>query len=74
MNAQLSLYADTIRFGCSADVRLISLNSEVSFSSPSMMKVPLKILCRQCSELTCENPNTSESVSFRPSFFSNPSR
>ena len=29
-----------------------------------MMNVPLNILWRQCSELTCENPNTSESVNF----------
>ena len=29
-----------------------------------MINVPLNILWRQCSELTCENPNTSESVNF----------
>ena len=29
-----------------------------------MMNVPLNILWRQCSELTCENPKTSESVNF----------
>ena len=34
-----------------------------------MMKVPPKILWRQCSELTCEKPNTSLSVSLRPSFW-----
>ncbi len=31
-----------------------------------MTKVPLNILCRQCSEFTWLNPNTSESVSFLP--------
>ena len=34
------------------------LNKELSFSCPSMIKTPLNILCRQCSELTWENPNT----------------
>ena len=33
------------------------------------MNVPLNILCRQCSELTCEKPNTSESVKFILIFF-----
>ena len=52
----------------------MSLKSESSFSSPSMMNVPLNILWRQCSELTCEKPNTSESVSGRPSRLLRPSR
>ena len=39
-----------------------------------IMNVPLNILCRQCSELTCEKPNTSESVKFLLIFFDNFSR
>ena len=52
MNAQLSLYAETILPGLTADVFFISLNRDDSFSTPSMMNLPLNILCRQCSELT----------------------
>ena len=44
------------------------LNREDFFSLPLIMNVPLKILCLQCSELTCEKPNTSESVKGRPIF------
>jgi len=43
-NEQLSLYAETILFGLVAVVFLMSLKSESSFSSPSMMNVPLNIL------------------------------
>ena len=39
-----------------------SVNRLSSFSFPSIIKFPLNILCRQCSEFTCENPKTSESV------------
>ena len=39
-----------------------------------MTKVPLKILCLQCSEFTCEKPKTSESVSFRSIFLETPSK
>ena len=67
IKATLSLYADTKLSACFLDVFLMSANNESSFSVPSMWNAPLKILCRQCSELTCENPNTSESVSGRPS-------
>src|SRR5690606_12080234 len=42
--ATLSLYAETISFGFSADVFLISLNREEGISLPSISKVPLKIL------------------------------
>ena len=40
----------------------------ILFLSPSIIKVPLNILCRQCSEFTCENPKISLSVRFRPIF------
>src|SRR5690606_41755662 len=66
MKATLSLYADTISLGWVSDVFLINLNSDEGCSSPSMTNVPLNILWRQCSELACENANTSESVSLRP--------
>jgi hypothetical protein len=62
MKATLSLYAETISFGLASDVLRINLNRELGFSSPSITNLPLKILWRQCSELTWENPNTSESV------------
>ena len=52
INATLSLYADTIVFGFCLEVSLMSWNSDCVFSSPSMIKVPLKILCLQCSLLT----------------------
>ena len=39
-----------------------------------IINVPLNILCRQCSELTCEKPNTSESVKFLLIFFDKFSR
>ena len=48
--------------GCIFEVFLINLNKLSSFSFPSIMKVPLNILWRQCSEFTWENPKTSESV------------
>ena len=41
-----------------------------SRSSPSIIKVPPKILCRQCSELIWAKPNISESVNGRPFSFS----
>src|SRR5690606_39846085 len=72
--ATLSLYAETISFGCCLDVSFINLKSELGFSSPSITKVPLNILWRQCSELTCENPNTSESVKGLAIFFETPSK
>ncbi len=52
--------------GLVCEVFLINLNSDSGFSSPSIMNEPLNILWRQCSELTCEKPNTSLSVSGRP--------
>ena len=52
MKATLSLYAETRRRGLRALVRFMSLKSEVSFSTPSIINVPLKILCLQCSEFT----------------------
>ena len=44
----------------------MSWNRDDSISLPSMMNVPPKILWRQCSELICAKPNTSESVNLRP--------
>jgi hypothetical protein len=52
-------------------LNLMSLNKEVSLVSPSITKVPLKILCLQCSELACEKANISESVSNLPIFLLN---
>ncbi|MNU93932.1 hypothetical protein D3C71_838830 [compost metagenome] len=66
IKATLSLYAETISFGFVSEVFLINLNREVGCSSPSMINVPLKILCLQCSELACEKAKTSESVKRRP--------
>ena len=48
--------------GFTFEVFLINEKRLSSFSSPSITNFPLNILCRQCSELTCENPNISESV------------
>ena len=62
IKATLSLYADTILFGFFFDVFLINSKRLFSFGFPLITNLPLKILCRQCSELTCENPKTSESV------------
>ena len=72
--AQLSLYALTIRFGFSWLVLFIILKSELSISLPSITKIPLKILCLQCSLFTCENPKTSLSVRGLPSLRLNPLR
>ena len=44
MNATLSLYADTIEFGFTFEVNLISSNKLFSFSIPSIINLPLKIL------------------------------
>jgi len=67
--AQLSLYADITLLGFDSVVCLINLNKENGFSCSSIINVPLKILCRQCSELTCENPNISLSVNNLPKRF-----
>ena len=56
-------------FGLVLDVFLISLNKLLGISLPSIINFPLNILCLQCSELTCENPKISESVSFLPISF-----
>ena len=50
------------------DVFLMSEKSDSGCSFPSIIKVPLNILCRQCSELTWAKPYTSLSVRLRPSF------
>ena len=68
IKATLSLYAETISFGNCFDVSFINLNNDVGISSPSITKVPLNILCLQCSEFTWLKPNTSESVNFLPIF------
>ena len=65
--ATLSLYAEMILCGFSCVVRLIIAKRLLGISLPSMMKVPPKILWRQCSLLICAKPKTSESVSLRPS-------
>ena len=69
MNATLSLYAETKFSGLVLEVFLISEKRDISFSSPSIINFPLKILCLQCSELTCEKPKISESVNFLPISF-----
>ena len=40
-------------------------NNDVSCASPSIVHDALNILCRQCSEFTCANMNSSASVGLR---------
>ncbi len=54
--------------GCAACVPRIILKSERSFLSPSTVHSALKILWRQCSELTWPNMTISVSVGFLPAF------
>ena len=64
INATLSLYAEIKFLELDLEVDLIILNRLLSIFFPSIINFPLNILCLQCSELTCENPKTSLSVSF----------
>ena len=66
MNATLSLYAETKFSGFTLEVFLINEKRDFSFSTPSIINFPLKILCLQCSELTWEKPKISESDKFLP--------
>ena len=67
MMPELSEYATSVPSGCFACVFLIILKRERSFFRPSTIHSALKILWRQCSELTCPNMTSSVSVGFLPS-------
>jgi hypothetical protein len=53
--------------GASFSVFLIIWNIESGCASPSIVKVALKILWRQCSLLACANIISSTSLGLRPS-------
>ena len=74
IKATLSLYAEIIELGLILDVFFIISNKLNFLTLSSIENWPLNILCLQCSELTCEKPKTSESVSFLFSFLERPSK
>ena len=64
--AELSAYAVRTPFGLFAWVFRIIWNRECGMSRPSMVQLALNILCRQCSELACENISIPHPWGSRP--------
>ena len=65
MTEALSEYATTMCCGLVWWVWRIMPNRLLSMATPSMMKLALKILWRQCSELACANIISSTSLGLR---------